>query len=111
MKQTVYYLKLKRKVLAVFFLIVIFASLNISHTKSMSNEVYSPIELNAPPFFEIDSDDDFVSYGFPGSGNLTDPYIIENYTISGPYSYAIEITYTTKHFIIRNCNFSDISIF
>jgi parallel beta-helix repeat protein len=66
----------------------------------MSNEIYSPIELTAPPYFEIESDDDFVSYGFPGSGNLTDPYIIEN------YGSIIEIISTTKHFIIRNCNFT-----
>ncbi len=72
----------------------------------MSNEIYSPIELTAPPYFEIESDDDFVSYGFPGSGNLTDPYIIENYTISGNYGSIIEIISTTKHFIIRNCNFT-----
>ena len=50
------------------------------------------------------NDNDFETYGFPGSGNASDPYIIENLNISShPGEIRIEIRETTKHFIIRNC--------
>ncbi|MCG3220925.1 MAG: right-handed parallel beta-helix repeat-containing protein, partial [Candidatus Heimdallarchaeota archaeon] len=59
--------------------------------------------LQAGNFITIESDTDFISYSFPGSGNASYPYIIENYTISGDYQYGINIKNTTKHFVIRNC--------
>ena len=37
----------------------------------------------------IRSNNDFIKYGFPGSGTQTDPYIIENYTILTPGRYDI----------------------
>lgn len=52
---------------------------------------------------KINSDDDFVSLGFPGSGTKNDPYIIENYWIEDEYEIAIEICCTTSYFVIRNC--------
>ncbi|MCG3226623.1 MAG: right-handed parallel beta-helix repeat-containing protein [Candidatus Heimdallarchaeota archaeon] len=61
------------------------------------------IRFQAGNFITVESDADFISYGFPGSGNTSYPYIIENYTISGDYQYGINIKNTTKHFIIRNC--------
>ena len=54
----------------------------------------------------IDSDDDFITYGFPGLGTAEDPYVIENYNITTTNTYGISIIYTsgsTKHYIIRNC--------
>ena len=51
----------------------------------------------------IDHDDDFIDYGFSGNGSSANPYIIENYYISTSEEYGIDIEFTSKHFIIRNC--------
>jgi parallel beta-helix repeat protein len=53
----------------------------------------------------IDSDQDFEDLSFPGTGNQTDPYIIERYHIvaTGYQCRAISITSTTVFFIIRDC--------
>ena len=54
----------------------------------------------------IDSDDDFVSLGLPGNGAINDPYRIENkYFKNETYHTCIEISQTTKHFVIQNCYF------
>ncbi|MBY9000635.1 MAG: right-handed parallel beta-helix repeat-containing protein [Candidatus Heimdallarchaeota archaeon] len=53
----------------------------------------------------IHSDDDFEALGLSGSGTEADPYLIENLEIMpGTFYNNIEITNTTKHFIIRNCH-------
>ncbi|MHA1352254.1 MAG: NosD domain-containing protein [Candidatus Heimdallarchaeaceae archaeon] len=63
--------------------------------------VHSPIEIN--------SEEDFAKFGFPGSGTEADPYIIENYAIStGDTEYlenscGIVIRYVSSFVIIRNC--------
>jgi parallel beta-helix repeat protein len=55
------------------------------------------------PIF-IDSNDDFISYGFKGTGIAKDPYLIENLEIiTITNSCGIHIKDTTKSFIIRNC--------
>ncbi|NPD89510.1 MAG: hypothetical protein HGN29_12395 [Asgard group archaeon] len=88
------------------FFIVLLCSFSLLTT---SNNVLSFHQTNEDSIrfqadlFTIESDADFISYGFPGSGNASYPYIIENYTISGNYQYGINIRNTTKHFIIRNC--------
>ncbi len=51
---------------------------------------------------DIDSDEDFVTLGFPGSGTIGDPYLIENYHIISS-SRGIFVRNTEKHFIIQNC--------
>jgi parallel beta-helix repeat protein len=53
----------------------------------------------------IDDDSDFVTYGFSGSGNPGDPYMIEGLRIvSDTGKPAIAITGTiTKYFRISNC--------
>ena len=52
---------------------------------------------------EILNDDDFIDYGFSGSGTAGEPYIIENYDITTTNLKGIYINGTTKHFVIRNC--------
>ena len=52
------------------------------------------------------SDDDLISYDFPGNGTKEDPYIIENYNITTTYNKAITISTTTLSIIIRNCYLS-----
>jgi len=58
----------------------------------------------------INSDNDFLKYNFPGSGAKTDPYVIENYTITGPNG-VISVSNTHKYFVIRNCLISGSSDF
>ena len=60
-----------------------------------------------PPIL-ITHDDNFTQYGFPGSGTLDDPYIIEGWEINSTLCPAINVTdpdgsSITKYFIIRNC--------
>ena len=72
------------------------SSLNLSNGKPILNYV-----SHAPIY--IDSDSDFIFWGFPGNGTVENPYIIEGYKITTSDSYGIYIVYTSKHFIIRNC--------
>jgi parallel beta-helix repeat protein len=53
----------------------------------------------------IQSNADFLKYDFEGTGEESDPYIIENYMINsfGEFSYGIDIRGTNRYFIIRNC--------
>lgn len=60
----------------------------------------------------IESDADFETYGFIGTGTENDPYLIENIIINNTdmYSRGICITGTTKYFIIRNCTI-DVNVY
>ena len=51
----------------------------------------------------INSDADFITYGFPGYGNETHPYIIEEYNITSTDQRGIYIRQTTVYFIIQGC--------
>lgn len=53
----------------------------------------------------ITSDSDFEPQGWPGAGTEGSPYVLENLNITAPV-IGIQITNTTKHFVIRNCWFS-----
>ncbi|MHA1155516.1 MAG: NosD domain-containing protein [Candidatus Heimdallarchaeota archaeon] len=64
--------------------------------KSYTN--HGPIEIN--------SNDDFISYGFDGSGTEIDPFLIENLNITTSALFAISIIETLKFFVIRDCYIS-----
>jgi parallel beta-helix repeat protein len=55
----------------------------------------------------ITSDGDFETQGWPGSGTVEDPYVIEGLSIDGRLSpselYCISIEHTQAHFIINGC--------
>jgi parallel beta-helix repeat protein len=72
---------------------------------SASNASIRPFNLNYVSFdpIKIINDSNFTDYGFPGYGNITHPYIIENYLINETDENGISIVATTKHFLIRNC--------
>ncbi|MFW9853225.1 MAG: right-handed parallel beta-helix repeat-containing protein [Candidatus Thorarchaeota archaeon] len=72
---------------------------NLSAVKSHSID----LSLISHGSIIIDSDDDFVTYGFPGTGLENDPYVIENFNITPSSIYGVSISSTTKYFIIRNC--------
>ena len=51
----------------------------------------------------ITSDSNFIDYGFPGSGTVEDPYVIEGFNITTTGSSGIYISGTMKYFTVRNC--------
>lgn len=53
----------------------------------------------------IDSDSDFVTNGYPGSGTADDPYLIESLQIDskGSRSNGIEVTNTHAYFVVARC--------
>lgn len=61
----------------------------------------------------ITHDDNFTDYGFEGTGNETDPFIIEGLSIITANEYGIYVTAVTKHFVIRenNINAREIGIY
>ncbi len=62
-------------------------------------------EYDANQITFVESDADFINYGFPGSGTQENPYIIEDYCYDGSGFFGIYISSTTKHVLIRNCTF------
>ncbi|MHA1859122.1 MAG: right-handed parallel beta-helix repeat-containing protein, partial [Candidatus Thorarchaeota archaeon] len=52
---------------------------------------------------KIGSNADFAALGFPGNGTEANPYVIENLRIV-EFTYAIRISNTSVHFVIRNCS-------
>ena len=97
----------------------LFQTPNIKATQTLM-EIYPDIKIPdysidfLPSLFltphapiEIISDDNFTDYGFPGYGNVTHPYIIENYKINATGEYGIHIKDTTKYFLIQECYISN----
>ena len=75
-----------------------------SDVESENNEMP---RLNLDPIIIIDEDSDFLA--FPGYGNKTHPYLIQNYNIQSdweplnhPLNCCIIVANTTKHFVIQN---------
>ena len=56
--------------------------------------------------FNITSNEDFETQGWPGNGSLSNPYLIVNLNITSNNSTCIWVTNTTSHFIIQDCLFS-----
>ncbi|OLS31047.1 MAG: hypothetical protein ThorAB25_05640 [Candidatus Thorarchaeota archaeon AB_25] len=56
--------------------------------------------------FNITSNEDFETQGWPGNGTLSNPYLIVNLNISSNNSTCIWVKNTTSHFIIQDCLFS-----
>jgi parallel beta-helix repeat protein len=54
----------------------------------------------------ITSNAEFDTFGFPGDGSPSFPYVIEGYSITTE-EYCISITNTTVHFVIEDCLLTD----
>lgn len=67
---------------------------------SLSDNIPSIVPL---PLINIRENNDFILYGFIGSGTFNDPYLIDNYNLRYNLADNINIVNTTKEFIIRNC--------
>lgn len=98
----------KRKIVSyvlIFILILSGITAIISISISAEGKITLPVSIN------INSNDDFVTQGWPGSGTESDPWIIENLLMD---NHTIAITGTTGHFIIQDCsllNFSGSGIY
>lgn len=53
--------------------------------------------------FNITSNEDFISQGWPGNGTANDPFVISGLSIETG-GLCIGIFNTTNHFVIRDCN-------
>jgi len=87
--------------LPVFFNFENYSSINTDY--QIIKRSFNPNYISHSPIV-IDSDSDFVSLKLAGEGSKENPYIIENYEITTT-GIGIEISSTTKHFIIKNCKF------
>ena len=96
-----------RKKTTLFLLILtlsIYASnINVQISAEENNYRPSSLELTPHESIEITSDGNFTDYGFPGTGTVEDPYVIEGYNITTTSNVGIYITDTTKYFTVRNC--------
>ncbi len=110
---------MRKKILIPCLIIVLMLFFSVSNKNSVLNVNSESKESNfeiqnsqlqyvehAP--ISIQNDSAFVSYGFPGTGNSSDPYIIENLNISYVDQIGIEVIGTTKFFVIRNCYFESV---
>lgn len=96
----------KGKIVGILVVLVsIYLLLNqIEAYTNISISTANKIEYTVSGPIEITSDQDFIDLGFSGSGTKEDPYIIENYDISGINTKeGIYVADTTRYFIIRDC--------
>ncbi|MCE7748235.1 MAG: hypothetical protein GPJ51_07550 [Candidatus Heimdallarchaeota archaeon] len=86
-----------------------FSNLDYSHFdfRRIKLDMYN-YELDSDTPMLIDSDSDFISFGFPGNGSEQNPYLIQNLEINTPNNFGLVIVNTTKNFIVQNCNISAI---
>ncbi|MCG3221158.1 MAG: right-handed parallel beta-helix repeat-containing protein, partial [Candidatus Heimdallarchaeota archaeon] len=80
----------------------------LSLSNNASRDIVIPytedkLDLVSHSIIKIESDEDFINYGFPGNGAFDAPYLIENYNITVQNTSAIIISNTTQYFIVQNC--------
>ncbi len=83
------------------------SALLVSENFSINKENPSNSIINSLPHgpINIDSEDDILIYGLPGSGTREDPYRIENLSINEPTTHAaISISDMFEvHFLVQSC--------
>ncbi len=98
-----------RTLLVSFLMFLIFLNQNKVNSSQTSLKETSSQPI---PYFKeyithepiiINSNDDFISYGFEGNGTTEQPYIIANYSIVATAEYGIKICCVDKKYIIQNC--------
>ena len=97
----------KKKEHIVLFLIVSFSIINSDYVFVSTNNIQAVKQdrnFSSNSFIFIDEDSDFIDYGFPGNGTLTDPYLLEDMTLSENSTTlsSIHIENTTRFFVISN---------
>jgi len=89
-------------VLFLLAFLLISSSFPQTYSNINSNNGYY-VNLSLEALILIDSDDDFISYGFPGNGTQQAPYKIEDYVIETTSGSGIILINTTKYVIIQSC--------
>ncbi len=90
-------------VLLVQFLTISIQASQILYERGESSEDNKIYSYTISSILEIDEDNDFISYGFNGSGTEVDPYRIENLNITTSEDHCIFINNVSKYFVIQNC--------
>ncbi len=98
---------IKTGILILLIFLAIFPRTTVINTESETIEqlIFKSAIIKSPLYtapFNVTSDDDFISHGFPGNGTEESPYIIEYFDIKTSEDYGIFIEGTSKHFIIQN---------
>ena len=102
--------KLHLTLFLILLLTVLFITLNeVKSSNEVMNQPAFEYKNNFSKYVEhvpiiINSNDDFISYGFPGNGSLENPYIIQNYNITTNAEYGIRICCIDKKYTIKDCN-------
>ncbi|MHA1346937.1 MAG: right-handed parallel beta-helix repeat-containing protein [Candidatus Heimdallarchaeaceae archaeon] len=91
----------------IYSILLVLSLLSFSYLANSASDTSSGINLSdlvTSDQIQIKSDQDFIDFGFSGTGSESDPYLIENLEIMGDsFSDNIEIKDTTKYFIVQNC--------
>lgn len=89
----------------IFFLVISFFLTNYSQPFGLISEDSDQVRVNLTPHpsILINSEDDWVTYSFPGNGTHDNPYLIENYEIITSSYMGIRIENVPQHFRIKNC--------
>ncbi len=97
----------------VFLSLILKASLSSSDCAEDERDRCNRFSLTSSSPIKITHDDNFTDYGFEGTGNETDPFIIESLSIITASEYGIYVTTISKHFVIRENNIDarDIGIY
>ena len=94
-----------KKLVSISFVFLLFVFLNPTQSSQLYevNEIIQQDYTSHVPIL-IETDNDFILGGFPGSGSRIDPYRIENYNITSiTESCGINISATSQFFVIQNC--------
>ncbi len=88
------------------FVCIILLVLPLKPAKEWKSKAIETEVTELYTYIYIDSNDDFITYGFPGEGTKENPYLIQNRWMTSPtWDTAIYIKNIDKHFVIKNCDF------
>jgi parallel beta-helix repeat protein len=90
----------------VLFLLVMVNLISIDYSIIVDSSHANSLVFNnhSPIYIDTNSEFLFSNGVVGGNGSLSNPYIIENWSIDASTADGIWINNTTAHFIIRNCN-------
>ncbi len=102
---------MRKRILVGIMCLLLVSLFTVNHTSTPvtvkieehSATIFSDYVTHAP--IQIFSDDDFETQGWPGSGTIEDPYVIEGLIIDGwqePY-HCIYLRHFVSSVIVRNC--------
>ena len=103
-------LKMKPQFIVVLVILHLITLTTIMSSSVLQNEIIAApynvdneFFISGDPLIEITHDDNFTTLGYDGDGTPGNPYLIENFNITGGGADLISISNTRKHFKIQNC--------